>query len=345
MNLVQTTLQLLATHWLSSGNAADTAAQEISSFTDKFWNWFTDTGMWTQFAFSAIRIVLIFVLTRIAIKLINKVIERSLSGRDKSRIATNPRRLVTIGELSKNVISSVFNFIMIMLILNEFGFNLAPLLAGAGVAGLAISFGAQSIIKDIITGFFIIFEDQFAVGDVIQTGTYKGTVQMVGLRTTRLVSWNGEVNIIPNGSIISVTNFSLSNALAVVDIPMSMDRSLADAQELVLRATQTMKTDRDEVLDVPEVLGIQTLTTGEYSLRIIAKCQPNSRANIERAIHTAVKQQLDADLEEQRLEEERKTAEEAKLAEQAAANQAPAPQTGVLKTEVTDKRDPNESND
>lgn len=327
------------TNLLSSEGIASSASGEINRFTDSLWSWLTDVPMWTNFAFALIRIIIIFILTRIAIKLINKVIERSLSGRDKSRIATNPRRFVTIGELCKNVVSSVFNFIMIMLILNEFGFNLGPLLAGAGVAGLAISFGAQSIVKDIITGFFIIFEDQFAVGDVIQTGTYKGTVQMVGLRTTRLVSWNGEVNIIPNGSIISVTNFSLSNSLAVVDIPMSMERSLEDARGMVTRATESMKTDKLEVLDVPEVLGIQTLTTGEYSLRIIAKCQPNSRADVERAIHTAVKQELDRE-KEQKLEEERKAAEQA---EQAAAQQA-ADSGEHLRTEANDKRDPDISN-
>lgn len=324
----------------------ENAAKEFNSFTSGFWNWFTDISMWSHIAFSALRIVIIFILTRIAIKLINKVIDRSLAGKDKTRIAANPRRLITIRELSKNVVSSVFNFIMIMLILNEFGFNLAPLLAGAGVAGLAISFGAQSIIKDIITGFFIIFEDQFAVGDVIQTGTYKGTVQMVGLRTTRLISWNGEVNIIPNGSIISVTNFSLSNSLAVVDIPMSMDRSLEDARMLVTRATEHMKNDKDEVLDAPEILGIQTLTTGEYSLRIIAKCQPNSRADVERAIHTAIKTQLDQDKEQARLEEERKAVAEAQTAAPELQKEAAdAPVTGVLKTEVNEKRDPKESND
>ncbi len=328
------------TSLLTSG-AASTASKEISSFTDGLWTWLTDASMWTSFAFALIRIIIIFVLTRVAIKLINKVVERSLSGRDKSRIATNPRRLVTIGELCKNVVSSVFNFIMIMLILNEFGFNLGPLLAGAGVAGLAISFGAQSIVKDIITGFFIIFEDQFAVGDVIQTGTYKGTVQMVGLRTTRLVSWNGEVNIIPNGSIISVTNFSLSNSLAVVDIPMSMERSLEDARALVVRATESMKTDKLEVLDVPEVLGIQTLTTGEYSLRIIAKCQPNSRSDVERAIHTAVKQELDHEKERQRQEEQ----DAAEEAERVAAQAEQEASEQHLRTEANEKRDPNISND
>lgn len=103
----------------------------------------------------------------------------------------NPRRLITVGELLKNVTSITSNFIMVMLVLGEIGYDLAPLLAGAGVLGLAIGFGAQSLVKDVITGFFIILEDQFAVGDVIQTGSLKGTVEIIGLRSTRLVSWTG----------------------------------------------------------------------------------------------------------------------------------------------------------
>ena len=104
----------------------------------------------------------------------------------------NPRRFVTIGELLKNATSITCNFIMILLLLSEINVQVGPLLASAGVLGLAIGFGAQGLVKDVITGFFIILEDQFAVGDVIQTGTFKGTVEVIGLRTTKLVSWQGK---------------------------------------------------------------------------------------------------------------------------------------------------------
>lgn len=323
----------------------ETATEQVTGFTDSLWKWASDADMWWQFLFSGIRIVLIFVLTRIAIKLINKIIERSLQGKDSNRMRTNPRRFITIGELSKNVVSSVFNFIMIMLILNEFGFNLGPLLAGAGVAGLAISFGAQSIVKDIITGFFIIFEDQFAVGDVIQVGTYKGTVQMVGLRTTRLVSWNGEVNIIPNGSIISVTNFSLSNSLAVVDVPLKLERSMDDALKLVKQAVEELKDDHPEMLKMPEVLGIQSLTTAEYAIRIVAECQPNSRASVERAVQTSVKKALDYEEEQRLLAEAQQQEEDAEQAKDPEGTSHPLQGEGELESKAKDKRDESISND
>ncbi|MET1167786.1 mechanosensitive ion channel family protein, partial [Bacillus velezensis] len=185
------------------------------------------------------------------------------------------------------------NFIMILLLLSEINIQVGPLLASAGVLGLAIGFGAQGLVKDVITGFFIILEDQFAVGDVIQTGTYKGTVEVIGLRTTKLVSWQGEEHIIPNGAIASVTNYSMSNSLAVVDIPMKADLSLDESVHLVKKSLIGIE-DRDlNIVKVPDVLGIQSMSTSEYVVRIVAECMPNSRASVERQIQGDVKKTLE----------------------------------------------------
>ncbi|EAA9756158.1 mechanosensitive ion channel family protein, partial [Salmonella enterica] len=209
------------------------------------------------------------------------------------KIRVNPRRFITVGELMKNATSITCNFIMILLLLSEINVKVGPLLASAGVLGLAIGFGAQGLVKDVITGFFIILEDQFAVGDVIQTGTYKGTVEVIGLRTTKLVSWQGEVHIIPNGTITSVTNFSMSNSLAVVDIPMKGEQSLDESVHLVKRALAGIE-DRDlNIVKIPDVLGIQSMSTSEYVVRIVAECLPNSRASVERQIQGDVKKTLE----------------------------------------------------
>jgi small conductance mechanosensitive channel len=184
---------------------------------------------------------------------------------------------------------------MVLLILSEFNFKLGPLLAGAGVLGLAIGFGAQSLVKDVITGFFIILEDQFAVGDVIQTGTYKGTVEVIGLRSTRLVSMNGETHILPNGMITSVTNFSLSNALAMVDLPVKNERSLEDTVGLIKQSLAGVREENQNIIAVPDVLGIQSMSTSEYVIRIVAQCAPNTRGEVERAILEHIKQALEAE--------------------------------------------------
>ncbi|ANY73656.1 mechanosensitive ion channel family protein [Paenibacillus ihbetae] len=268
--------------------------QEALQLKDQILAWLTDEAMWMHILSSAIRVIIIFILTRIVIRIVYKMIDRFLLRQEKSRIQVNARRFVTVGELLKNVTSFVCNFVMILIILAEFQFKLGPLLAGAGVLGLAIGFGAQSLVKDVITGFFIIFEDQFAVGDVIKSGEYRGTVEVIGLRTTRVRGFNGEIYIIPNGLITSVTNFSLSNSLAVVDLPVKNEQQLQDTIALIQAALGNIMDRCPEVKGTPDVLGIQSLSTSEYVVRIAAECNPNARETVERRILTDIKQAIEA---------------------------------------------------
>lgn len=278
---------------LSSGIDEADPLNEVTKWSDALFKSFTNAEMWERAMFSSLRIVLIFILTRIAIRIIYKVIDRSLKRKDKSRLKMNRRRFVTLGKLLKNVTSIVSNLIMVMLIFGEFGFDVRPLLAGASVLGLAIGFGAQSLVKDVMTGFFIILEDQFAVGDVIQTGTLRGTVEMIGLRSTRLVSSTGEVHIIPNGIFTNVTNYSVGNSIAIVDVPFSTDKQFEETTALMKKAMQKLAEENESITEVPTVLGIQTLSTTEFMLRITCKCPVGAKSEIERLIHKYVKQSLE----------------------------------------------------
>jgi len=186
-----------------------------------------DTDMWTNASMVLLRIVLIYLVTRLILMILNRVIDHATQEKKSKRLKLRTRRVQTMGRLLKNAASYLLNFIAILLILGEFNIQIAPLLAGAGVVGLAIGFGAQSLVKDIITGFFIIFEDQFSVGDVIQTGSTKGTVEMIGLRTTRIRGWTGEVHIIPNGSITRY-EFSVNPLVAVVDITIAYEKTVEE---------------------------------------------------------------------------------------------------------------------
>ena len=257
------------------------------------WNGLANMDIWTNVLGSGVKIVLIILLTRLFVKIVYGIIDRSLEKRENSRLQMNPRRLVTVSGLLKNVTSFGGNFIIVMLVLGELGFDLAPFLAGAGVLGLAVGFGAQSLVKDVITGFFIILEDQFAVGDVIQTGSFKGTVEMIGLRSTRLVSWTGEVHIIPNGMITNVTNFSIGTALAVVDLPFSNAKRLEDTVDLLEQSMLRLKADQEQIPKAPSVLGIQSLSASEYVIRIAVECPPTMRAEVERQIQTYAKEALE----------------------------------------------------
>lgn len=274
---------------------AEGTVKEVIKLSDAFWNWITNVDMWMNVAMDAIRIIVIFLLTRLIIRIVYKMIDRFLQRQEKSRISVNPRRFITVGELLKNVTAFVCNFVMILIILSEFHVDLGPLLASAGVVGLAVGFGAQSLVKDVITGFFVIFEDQFAVGDVIKSGEFRGTVEIIGLRTTRLKGLNGETYIIPNGLITSVTNYSMSNSLAIVDLPVSNEKRVNETMSLIQSAMEGISQRRPELTQDPEVLGIQSLTTSEYVVRIAAECHPNAREVAEREILKDIKQALEAD--------------------------------------------------
>ncbi|MGM0881503.1 MAG: mechanosensitive ion channel family protein [Bacillota bacterium] len=253
-------------------------------------SWLSDE--WQGFGQAALRVLLILLIGRVIVWVIHKTIDRVVLERESKRMSTYGRRMTTVGKLMKNVVSYVIYFITAMLILSEFGIDLGPLLAGAGVLGLAIGFGAQSLVKDIITGFFIVLEDQFAVGDVIQTGQFKGTVEMIGLRTTRIQSWTGEMHIIPNGMINEVTNFSINNSLAIVDISIAFEEEVDRALE-VIRSTMISMKD-ENLVNAPEVLGIQAIAPTGVTIRVIAECLPNSHPIITRKMNMEIKKALDA---------------------------------------------------
>ncbi|WP_019423254.1 mechanosensitive ion channel family protein [Paenibacillus sp. OSY-SE] len=256
-------------------------------------DWLTDSGTWEMILVKAIKIALIVLITRIVIRVVYRMINHTVIKREKNRMGMNPRRLLTVGKLLKNVTSLVMNFIMILLILSEFNVNLAPLLAGAGVVGLAVGFGAQSLVKDVMTGFFIIFEDQFAVGDVIKVGQFQGTVEMIGLRSTRIHSWTGEVHIIPNGIITEVTNFSLNNSIAVVDISIAYEENVEEAIDVMSKALETLPDRNENVVTVPQVLGVQMLAASEVTIRVIAECRPYTQAGVSRQMNAEMKKALE----------------------------------------------------
>lgn len=262
-------------------------------FLDDLWAWLQDVEMWQHAAFVIVRILLIVLASRIVLFIVNRIIDRVTADRDSARLKLRSRRVQTVGRLLKNTVGYTINFIVILLILGEFHINLAPLLAGAGMLGLAIGFGAQSLVKDIITGFFIILEDHFSVGDVIKTGNYKGTVEMIGMRATRIKSWTGEVFILPNGTINDVTNFSLNNSLAVIDIPIAA----ADDVETVTDVLKGVvdKFEDGDLVGRPELLGVQSIGSADVVYRIIAECRPNTQASITRALNEAIKKAFEAE--------------------------------------------------
>jgi len=252
---------------------------------------FADEQVWIDLGMTLLRVILILAVAWIAAKVLHKAIARLLIDRNPERIRLQPRRIQTVGKLLNNTVSYSLYFVAFLLILGEFNISLAPLLAGAGIVGLAIGFGAQSLVKDVISGLFIILEDPFGVGDEVKIGAYKGKVEMIGLRTTRLRSWTGEVFIIPNGQINDVTNYSLHNSLAVVDVTVDGGVSLERAMTVIGETARQLKDDN--VVREPEVLGVVAATASSATVRVIAECKPNTHEEVARSLNVLLRRALE----------------------------------------------------
>ena len=168
------------------------------------------------------------------------IIRRVFKVKMKVPLRHSERRENTLLKLLENTLAYVVYFSAILAVLAEFSIDVRGLLAGAGVLGLAVGFGAQSLVKDVITGFFIIFENQFSVGDYVKIGTAEGIVEEIGLRTTKIKSFTGEVSILPNGTISQVVNYSMENSLAIVDVAIPFEVGVEKTEKLIENYLQSL---------------------------------------------------------------------------------------------------------
>lgn len=143
--------------------------------------------------------------------------------------------------------------------------------------------------KDVITGLFILLEDQFSVGDYVKIGQFEGVVLEIGLRTTKVKSWTGEIHTLPNGSIIQVTNYSVSNSVAFVDVSISYEADIAKAEQVIEDLLVELPSKYEKMVTTPQLLGVQTLAASEVILRVIAEVEPMQHAVIARALRKEIK--------------------------------------------------------
>ena len=207
------------------------------------------------------------------------------------------QRAATMGAVLKSTSTFVIATLALLTVMGALGLPLGPLLASAGVAGVALGFGAQSLVKDFLSGIFMILEDLYGVGDVIDTGEAIGTVEDVTLRVTRIRDGSGVVWYIRNGEIIRVGNRSQGWSTAVVDIPVGYSEKL----DIVLPLIRTVvhELDRDQewakrLIEEPVVVGVESMQGGVVTVRIVAKCEPNETFPVQREIRERVKAALDA---------------------------------------------------
>lgn len=243
---------------------------------------------------ATLRVLAIWILAWFAlrvVKLTAERIEKSVDDGDDSVTTVREKRGRTISQLLRSVGRVVIVTLAILLTFNVF-INIAPILAGAGILGLAVSFGSQSLVRDVISGFFFLVENQFSVGDVIEAGGKGGVVEKMTLRVVVLRDLDGSLHIIPNGEIKVVSNKTRGWSRAIVDISVphteDLDRALAVVQDEAARFSS------DPVwgvqLDGPvEVLGVESLTDNSVVIRTLLKTQPGSQWSVAREFRRRLK--------------------------------------------------------
>ena len=253
---------------------------------------------WSAPALSGLRIVLIVVVAWIAISVLQRAVrvvrlrvEGRLDGTDSAR------RAETLGRVVRYLIAMVISAVAVMLVLAEVGVSLAPILGAAGVVGLAIGFGAQSLVKDYFTGFFILFEDQIRTGDVISIAGIGGSVEDITLRHVRLRDYDGNVHFVPNGLITSVTNMSRSFAQAVMDVGVSYREDVDQVMALMAEVGRQLRADPDhavKILGDLEIAGVERLDDSAVVLRCRFKVAPLQQWTVRREYLRRMKAAFDA---------------------------------------------------
>jgi len=206
------------------------------------------------------------------------------------------QRAEALGSVLRSLASVTIFSVAAMMVLSEFGVDLAPLLASAGIVGVALGFGAQNLVRDFIAGLFMLLEDQYGVGDVIDVGAVTGTVEAVGLRITTIRDGRGVLWYVRNGEIVRVGNRSQGWALVTVDVPIGFTR-VEEATEVLRAAAQRVAEDPEyaaDIIEAPQVLGIEQINIDGAMVRTTVKTHPTAESRISRELRRRLAEALEA---------------------------------------------------
>lgn len=255
----------------------------------------TTSDFWLTAGNKALRIALIFLGAGLTLKVLNLIVSRMfIPNFGPKAFSFDEKRARTFSHLLQSIVRYIIYFIAIVLVLQEFHIDTTSLIAGAGIIGLALGVGAQSLIKDFVTGFFVVLEDQYSVGDYIVTGDMAGIVEEIGFRVTKLRDANGVLHIIPHGAILRISNYTRGHMVASVTVPVpynaDVDKVLALLEQACIEIGKTMP----EVLEGPTVVGIIDLRPGNLMIKLSAKTVPLEQLKVETALRYKIKLLFDA---------------------------------------------------
>ncbi|WP_096270172.1 mechanosensitive ion channel family protein [Paucisalibacillus globulus] len=237
----------------------------------------------------ALKLIAIVIVYFIVKSIGNRAIER-IFNRKKNEMSTG--RAKTLESIAKNILAYFLLFIFVGFVFSIFHFDITTLLAGAGIVGLAIGFGAQGLVSDVVTGFFILLEQQIDVGDYVTVAGKDGVVEEVGLRTTKLRGFDGTLHFVPNREITNVSNHSRGNMRALVDIGISYDTDIDTATQILQQVCEQIATEDENIVEGPNVIGVQAFGTSEIVLRVIGKTKNGEQWAVERNLRQAIKEAL-----------------------------------------------------
>jgi small conductance mechanosensitive channel len=206
------------------------------------------------------------------------------------------QRAETVGALLKSAAALVIWVLTVFAVLNQIGINLGALIAGASIVGVAVSFGAQNLVRDFLAGVFVLLEDQYGVGDLIDAGPATGRVEAVSLRSTQLRDIRGTLWHVPNGQVTRIGNFSQGWSQAVLDVEVADHVDLDETTALIERAAAELRDDpalAGRILDDPQVWGVERISEGSVAIRIAVRTSPRARQLVERQLRAHLKQVLE----------------------------------------------------
>ncbi|MEC5426023.1 mechanosensitive ion channel family protein [Virgibacillus sp. C22-A2] len=228
-----------------------------------------------------------FILVPIGKKLVKKTIQRA--GKNEK---ISPSRVKTLEKLLLNLFSYTMIFLFIVMLFAILEIPIGPLLAGAGIVGLAIGFGAQGIVSDVVTGFFILLERQLEIDDYVTAGGFDGIVEEVGLRTTKIRSFDGTLNFVPNRHIEGVANHSRGNMRALVDIGISYDVNIDEAIAVLEKVCVEFESD-ERFKEGPNAIGVQSINSSDIALRVVGQTENGLQWECERDMRKRIKESFD----------------------------------------------------
>lgn len=239
------------------------------------------------FKYSWVQAIIIVLIAILFVRILRIIIRRAVKKSKSTRAETLVRVL-------GNTVAAVIYFFAFMQVLQIF-FNVTPssLLAATGIVGVAFGFGAQTLVKDVISGFFLLLEDQTAVGDLVTIGGFTGTIEKITLRTTVVKNAAGDLYTVPNGSISDVINHSRSERTVFIEAPISYESDINNALAALRQAAETAEKEMDELNGVPEILGVSMLGESGVNIKLCAKCAPGDQFAVERELLKRLKYALD----------------------------------------------------